>query len=94
VNVKISNLLIITLFFIVASTMICSPTFADKADDTKWIAQCMMDNKDLGQPTEVVVKYCECMNNKMDESESQSITQWEKTHPKERKECSDKAGWK
>jgi len=93
-NAKISNLLIITLFFIVASTIVCSLSFADKADDTKWIAQCMMDNKDLGQPAEVVVKYCECMNNKMDESESQSITQWEKTHPKERKECSDKAGWK
>ena len=93
-NFKISRMFIIAFFFFIASSMACSLSFAGKADDTKWIAQCMMDNKDLGQPTEVVLKYCECMNEKMDENESQSITQWEKTHPKERKECSDQAGWK
>ncbi len=63
-------------------------------DDMKWIAQCIIDNKDEGQPMEVVQKYCECMNSKMEDSEIQSVTQWEKTHPKERKECSDNAGWK
>ncbi len=63
-------------------------------DDMKWIAQCIMDNKDEGQPMEVVQKYCECMNSKMDDNETQSVTQWEKSHPKEQKECSDKAGWK
>jgi len=64
------------------------------ADDIKWIAKCMEDNKDQGQPAEVVRKYCECMNSKMDDSETQSVTQWEKTHPKERKECDEVAGWK
>jgi hypothetical protein len=91
---KISNLLFVTLFFVFISTVVCGLTLAGQADDSKWIAQCIIDNKDLGQPADVVVKYCECMNNKMDENESQSITQWEKSHPSERKECSDKAGWK
>ncbi len=67
---------------------------ADDADDLKWIAKCLVDNTDQGQPAEVVRKYCECMNSKMDNNETQSITQWEKTHPQEQKECSDKAGWK
>jgi hypothetical protein len=30
----------------------------------------------------------------MDSSESQSISQWEKTHKKERDACSRQAGWK
>lgn len=70
------------------------PAKIQNADDIKWIAQCVLDNKDEGQPMDVLQKYCECMNDKMDVNETQSVTQWEKTHPKERKECSDKAGWK
>ncbi|MBF0550492.1 MAG: hypothetical protein HQK60_08150 [Deltaproteobacteria bacterium] len=87
-------MLIGSLFLFIASITVCSPAFAGNAYDTQWIAKCLMDNKDLGQPTEVIQKYCECMNNKMEDNESQSITQWEKTHTKERKECSDQAGWK
>ena len=86
-NVKISTL------FLVASITVSGLAFAG-ADDTKWIAQCMMDNKDEGKSTAVVQKYCECMNEKMSDNETQSITQWEKTHPKEEKECDAKAGWK
>ena len=83
----------ISALFFIASVTISSLAFAD-ADDTKWIAQCMMDNKDEGKPTEVVQKYCECTNNKMSSNETQSVTQWEKSHPKEEKECSAQAGWK
>lgn len=64
------------------------------ADDTKWIAQCVKDNKAEGAKEEVVYKYCECMNSKMDSNETQSITKWEKSHPAERKACEVKAGWK
>jgi hypothetical protein len=67
--------------------------FAD-ADDTKWIAQCLKDNKDEGAKEEVVYKYCVCMNDKMDSNETKTISQWEKTHPDERKACEKKAGWK
>jgi hypothetical protein len=63
------------------------------ADDTKWIGKCVTDNADQGQPTTVITAYCTCMNNKMSSSETQSITQWEKTHKTERDACSKQAGW-
>jgi len=66
---------------------------AATTDDVKWINQCVADNK--GDAAEdVVLKYCTCMNNKMSDNESQSITQWEKTHATERKACDAEAGWK
>jgi hypothetical protein len=67
---------------------------AADSDDMKWIAQCIMDNKDEGKPMEVVQKYCECMNSKMSETERLSVSEWEKKHPQEEKECSEKSGWK
>jgi hypothetical protein len=66
---------------------------AATTDDVKWINQCVNDNK--GDAAEaVVLKYCTCMNNKMSDSETQSITQWEKTHVAEQKACDKEAGWK
>lgn len=83
----------IVLFFAVA--MLAShATFAGNADDIKWVAQCLDDNKNEGKSLDVVKIYCECMNDKMSENETLSITQWEKTHPKEEAECDAKAGWK
>ena len=70
-----------------------TPAMAD-ADDDKWIAKCVKDNKDEGAKPEVVKKYCTCMNEKMDSSESKSITEWEKSHKKEAAQCSKEAGWK
>jgi hypothetical protein len=64
------------------------------SDDDKWIARCMKDNKDEGAKESVVYKYCSCMNDKMDKDETRSISEWEKTHKKEMKECERKAGWK
>lgn len=72
---------------------VSSSLFAD-ADDVKWISQCIKDNKDSGAKEEVVYKYCSCMNDKMSSDETLSITQWEKKHPKEMKECEKKAGWR
>jgi hypothetical protein len=66
---------------------------AATTDDVKWINQCVKDNK--GDAAEdVVLKYCTCMNNKMSENETQSITAWEKTHVAERTACDKEAGWK
>jgi hypothetical protein len=62
-------------------------------DDVKWIAQCVKDNSDQGAKRLVVLKYCTCMNNKMTDDETQSITEWEKTHPEEQKACEGEAGW-
>jgi len=66
---------------------------AATTDDVKWINQCVTDNKG-DAPDSVVLKYCTCMNNKMSENETQSITKWEKSHPAERTACDKEAGWK
>jgi Ni/Co efflux regulator RcnB len=68
--------------------------FAQTADDKKWVAQCMKDNKDEGAKESVVKAYCVCMNDKMSDNETRSITEWEKANPKARKECEKVAGWK
>ena len=73
------------------------PASAQKmdADDVKWINQCIDDSKgEPGATPAIARKYCICMNEKMDDNETQSITQWEKTHPKERQACDREAGWK
>lgn len=66
---------------------------AATADDVKWVNQCVADNKG-DAASDVVLKYCKCMNDKMAENETQSITQWEKSHATERKACDKEAGWK
>jgi len=63
------------------------------ADDMKWINQCINDNKG-GAAATVIRAYCMCMNEKMENNESQSITQWEKSHPRERAACDRQSGWK
>lgn len=63
-------------------------------DDAKWVAQCVSDNKDEKASVEVISKYCTCMNNKMGDNETQSISTWEKTHKTEMEACSKQAGWK
>ena len=62
---------------------------AMNADDLKWINQCIADNK--GGASD---KYCTCMNEKMDNNETKSITEWEKTHPRERAACDRESAWK
>ena len=80
--------------FLAASSYAVKPALAATTDDVKWINQCVEDNKNEGAKKEVVLKYCTCMNNKMDDNESRSITQWEKTHKKEQAACSKEAGWR
>jgi hypothetical protein len=62
-------------------------------DDLKWINQCIADNKGAAS-AEVIRKYCTCMNEKMDDNETRSISQWEKANPKARAECDRVSGWK
>ena len=79
---------------VAASSYAVKPALAATTDDVKWINQCVDDNKNEGAKKEVVLKYCTCMNNKMDDNETRSITQWEKTHKREQAACSREAGWK
>ncbi len=65
------------------------------ADDLKCVNQCINDNRGEPGATPAIVRaYCICMNEKMDSNESQSITQWEKSHPNERKACDKQSGWR
>ena len=88
------SMMIAAALLVGASAYAVKPALAATADDVKWINQCVSDNKDEGAKREVVLKYCTCMNNKMDSNETRSITQWEKTHTRERDACSREAGWK
>ncbi len=67
----------LSVLSIFALSLTAMPAMAD-ADDDKWIAKCVKDNKDEGAKESVVLKYCTCMNDKMDKSETASITTWEK----------------
>jgi hypothetical protein len=80
---------------VVGSVVASSAALAQavNADDVKWINQCVTDNKG-GASDAIIRKYCICMNEKMDNNETKSITQWEKTHPKERAACDKESGWK
>ena len=84
-----------TLVLLVAgSVMASSAALAQLSkDDIKWINQCIADNKGAAADG-VIRKYCMCMNEKMDDNETKSITQWEKTHPAERTACDKESGWK
>ncbi len=78
---------------LVASALGSGAARAD-ADDAKWIAQCVQDNKDEKASADVIAKYCTCMDNKMSSDETQSVTKWEKTHPTEQAACDKESGWK
>ncbi len=82
----------VLLFFMVGA-MASSLSYAG-ADDAAWIAKCVADNAKEGAAAETVQKYCGCMNNKMSDNETLSITAWEKSHPKEMAACEAEAGWK
>lgn len=75
------------------SVLAAGPAFAG-ADDAAWIKKCVSDNADQGAKESVVAAYCACMNDKMDDDETLSVTAWEKKHPAEQAACSKEAGWK
>ena len=83
-----------TILALLLAASAVTTAIAATTDDVKWINQCVTDNKDEGAKQEVVLKYCTCMNNKMDNNETRSISTWEKTHESEAKACSKAAGWK
>jgi hypothetical protein len=80
-------------FALAAVCFIANAASAATTDDVKWINKCVSDNKGDAS-ADVVLKYCTCMNNKMSDNETLSITAWEKTHVAERKACDKEAGWR
>ncbi len=83
----------IIALFICVSVMFSTYAFGDSYD-AEWVAECILDNRTANVSVEVITKYCVCMNNKMSRSESRSVSEWEKTHPRERAACDKEAGWK
>jgi hypothetical protein len=84
----------VTAFFVAGLVIGTQPALAQLTkDDTKWINQCITDNKG-GAAEPIIRKYCFCMNEKMDDNETKTITQWEKVHPVERAACDKESGWK
>jgi hypothetical protein len=80
---------------LVAAALLIGPARADTTeDDIKWVNQCIADNKKEGATEDVVRKYCVCMNNAMADAETESVSEWEQTHPDETKACDKEAGWK
>jgi hypothetical protein len=79
----------------IAAAMLGSSAYAQKvnSDDLKWVNKCIDDNKG-GAADAVIRKYCMCMNEKMEDNETQSISTWEKSHPQERAACDKESGWK
>ena len=89
---RFAALVILSAF---AGAFASTPALAQQtSDDVKWITQCVGDNKDEGQTAPVVLAYCTCMNNKMSNNETRSITQWEKANPNAAEACGRQAGWK
>jgi hypothetical protein len=84
--------LIALLALVAAAAVSIDTTSAETVDDRKWVNQCIRDNKGLASAA-VVLKYCVCMNDKMDDNETRSISQWERANPKARAQCSRQAGW-
>jgi hypothetical protein len=74
--------------------VVSGSALAQSADDKKWVNKCVQDNKGEGAKPEVVKKYCVCMNDKMDENETRSISVWEKANPAAMKACEKESGWK
>jgi len=75
------------------SLLTSQAAMAQSADDAKWVGQCLIDNAG-GAAEPIVRKYCVCMNNKMSDNETRSITQWEKSNPAARAACDKEAGWR
>jgi len=86
----------ILLAVVAGALLASSAAFAQQmsADDLKWINQCIRDNARPGPSPEVVRKYCICMNEKMDDNETRTITQWERANPKAMADCDRVSGWK
>lgn len=85
--------LAVVVLTLLASLMASCIAYAE-TNELRWIAKCLQDNATAEVATDVVIKYCTCMANKMEKSETQSVTQWEKTHPTERAVCDRESGWK
>ena len=86
----------IVLALLAGAMLASGAAYAQKmtADDLKWINQCIQDNRRHGATPDIVRNYCICINEKMDDNETRTISQWERANPKAMADCDKEAGWK
>lgn len=85
--------LAVVCLFVLGLFLTCGIALADSYNPNR-IAECIEDNTDARVSTETLRKWCVCMNGKMPLGETQSITEWEKSHPVEMAICDREAGWR
>jgi len=86
---KLKAIGLLAIAWVMASTAVLAQT----ADDRRWVNQCIRDN--AGSTSAAIIRaYCVCMNDKMDENETRSISQWERSNPAARRECDRVSGWR
>ncbi|MEI6560053.1 MAG: hypothetical protein WCO00_16770 [Rhodospirillaceae bacterium] len=81
------------LFVGFAGAVFLSGAARADSDDKLWVAQCVRDNAGAEVATPVLLKYCKCMTNKMDDDENRSVAEWEPSHPAEKAACRSRAQW-
>jgi hypothetical protein len=85
---------VLAVFSITLLILVSGQAFATPEEDAAWVAQCEKDNAKEGAPEGAVTRYCNCMNQKMGETDKKSITEWESSHQTEIQQCDAEAGWK
>jgi hypothetical protein len=90
-NMKLAVAVLGLVGLVVSGNAVLAQTLT--ADDVKWINQCITDNRG-GASNPIIRKYCFCMNERMGNNETRSITEWEKTNPAARAACDRESGWK
>lgn len=70
------------------------PLVASAAEMNKdRVEQCVKDNDGAKVQPDIIRRYCACMSEKIGNTDALSVTEWERTHPKEREECDNFSGW-
>jgi hypothetical protein len=90
-NMKLAVAVLGLVGLVVSGNAVLAQTLT--ADDVKWINQCITDNRG-GASNPIIRKYCFCVNERMGNNETRSITEWEKTNPAARAACDRESGWK
>jgi hypothetical protein len=87
---------VLTVALLLVGSAMANTAFAQamSQDDLRWVNQCIRDNRGEGASPAVVRAYCICMNEKMDDNETRSITQWEKANPAAMRACERQSGWR
>jgi len=92
-NRKGRNMKSLAVILLVLLSLLIAQVACAEVDSLDRIERYVADNSAAKVYAEVVQKYCTCMSNKMGSGFSMTISDWEKSHLKEREECDVYAEW-